>query len=241
MQAQRVEGPIFPTSTRHFNSNFSATNTVAVAQLGHQHQYPPNPSFLDSRNEPGLDIATQLSNCSQILQLNQVYAHIITTDHLGFNPAPFHWNNITRWPFSSRACEGCNRHVHEIRKCGFVPDGVTMVNQAKATEKTNLLMWNSLIDIGAVQEGRYYFDMMKTVYGITPKLQRYGCMVDLLGRAGLLEDARKMVEEMPMKPNSIVWGCLMGACEKYRHVEMAEWVAKHLQALEPWSDGAYVV
>lgn len=46
---------------------------------------------------------------------------------------------------------------------------------------------------------------------------------------------------MPMKPNSVVWGCLMGACEKYGNVDMAEWVAKHLQALEPWNDGAYVV
>lgn len=44
-----------------------------------------------------------------------------------------------------------------------------------------------------------------------------------------------------MKPNSVVWGCLMGACEKYGNVDMAEWVAKHLQELEPGNDGVYVV
>ncbi|KAK7251533.1 hypothetical protein RIF29_34822 [Crotalaria pallida] len=221
----------------------------------------------------------------------------------------------------------------EMRRRGFKPDGVTMVSltsacgsigdlglalqlhkcffQVEDAGKTDILMWNSLIDMygkcgrmdlanrvfatmeernvsswtsmivgyamhghvkealecfsfmreagvkpnyvtfigvlsacvhgGTVQEGRYYFDMMKNVYGITPQLQHYGCMVDLLGRAGLLDEARKMVEEMPMKPNSIVWGCLMGACEKHGNVDMAEWVAKHLQALEPWSDGSYVV
>ncbi|XP_050897342.1 pentatricopeptide repeat-containing protein At1g77170, mitochondrial [Lathyrus oleraceus] len=220
-----------------------------------------------------------------------------------------------------------------MRRRGFEPDGITMVSvtsacgsvgdlylalqlhkfvfQAKASEKTDLLMLNSLVDMygkcgrmdlafkvfaemegrnvsswtsmivgyavhghvkealdcfrcmresgvkpnyvtfvgvlsacvhgGTVQEGRFYFDMMKNVYGITPQLQHFGCMVDLLGRAGLFDDARRMVEEMPMKPNSVVWGCLMGACEKYGNVDMAEWVAEHLQALEPSNEGVYVV
>lgn len=44
-----------------------------------------------------------------------------------------------------------------------------------------------------------------------------------------------------MKPNVVVWGCLMGACEKHRNVKMGEWVAKHLQEMEPWNDGVYVV
>ncbi|CAL0330990.1 unnamed protein product [Lupinus luteus] len=104
----------------------------------------------------------------------------------------------------------------------------------EGTPMNLLLLWT-------VQDERYYFKMMRNLYGITPQLQHYGCMVDLLGRAGLLDEARKMVEEMPMKPNSIVWGCLMGACEKHGNVDMVEWVAKHLQELEPWSDGSYVV
>ncbi|KAF2285236.1 hypothetical protein GH714_039083 [Hevea brasiliensis] len=66
-------------------------------------------------------------------------------------------------------------------------------------------------------------------------------MVDLLGRVGLLKEAREIVEGMPMKPNVVIWGCLMGACEKYGDVKMGEWVAKHLQELEPWNDGVYVV
>jgi pentatricopeptide repeat protein len=82
---------------------------------------------------------------------------------------------------------------------------------------------------------------MKNVNGIMPQLQHYGCMVDLLGRAGLFEEAREMIEGMPMKANSVVWGCLMGACEKYGNVKIGEWVAKHLRESEPWNDGVYVV
>ncbi|KAL2555218.1 Pentatricopeptide repeat-containing protein [Forsythia ovata] len=94
---------------------------------------------------------------------------------------------------------------------------------------------------GTVKDGNYYFDMMKNVYGIMPMLQHYGCMVDLLGRAGMLDKAKEMVENMPMKANVVIWGCLMGACEKYGNVKMGEWVAKHLIELEPWNDGVYVV
>jgi pentatricopeptide repeat protein len=117
-----------------------------------------------------------------------------------------------------------------MRESGVKPNYVTFIGVLSAC-----------VHGGTVQEGRFYFDMMKNVYGITPQLQHYGCMVDLLGRAGLFDDARRMVEEMPMKPNSVVWGCLMGACEKHGNVDMAEWVAEHLQALEPWNEGVYVV
>lgn len=94
---------------------------------------------------------------------------------------------------------------------------------------------------GKVQEGRHYFDMMQSVYGIRPHLQHYGCMVDLLGRAAHFDEARRMIEVMPMKPNSAIFGCLLGGCEMHGNVEVGEWVAKHLQELEPWNDGAYVV
>ena len=94
---------------------------------------------------------------------------------------------------------------------------------------------------GKVQEGKHFFHIMKNVYQIMPQLPHYGCMVDLLGRAGLLEEAGDIIEGMPMKANVVVWGCLMGACEKFGNVKMGEWVAKHLLELEPWNDGVYVV
>ncbi|XP_057967888.1 pentatricopeptide repeat-containing protein At1g77170, mitochondrial [Malania oleifera] len=117
-----------------------------------------------------------------------------------------------------------------MRDARIVPNHVTFVGVLSAC-----------VHGGMVGEGKYYFAMMKNVYGIAPSVQHYGCMVDLLGRAGLLDEARDMVERMPAKTNSVIWGCLMGACEKYENVKMGEWVAKHLLELEPWNDGVYVV
>lgn len=119
---------------------------------------------------------------------------------------------------------------HHMRDAGVRPNHVTFVGVLSAC-----------VHGGRVQEGKHYFKMMKDEYGIAPMLQHYGCMVDLLGRGGLLEEARVMVEGMPMKANVVIWGCLMGACEKHGAVKMGEWVSKHLLQLEPWNDGVYVV
>lgn len=117
-----------------------------------------------------------------------------------------------------------------MREAGVRPSHVTFIGVLSAC-----------VHGGAVQEGKHYFNMMTEVYRQAPRMQHYGCMVDLLGRAGLLEEAREMVEGMPMKANVIIWGCLLGACEKYGNVKMGEWVAGHLLELEPWNDGVFVV
>ncbi|XP_071697051.1 pentatricopeptide repeat-containing protein At1g77170, mitochondrial [Rutidosis leptorrhynchoides] len=117
-----------------------------------------------------------------------------------------------------------------MREASVRPNGVTFVGVLSAC-----------VHGGLVQEGKHYFSMMKNEYGIEPWLQHYGCMVDLFGRCGLLDEAREMINKMPMDANVVIWGCLMGACEKYGNVKMGEWVAKHLQEMEPWNDGVYVV
>ncbi|KAG8367354.1 hypothetical protein BUALT_Bualt16G0063400 [Buddleja alternifolia] len=120
-------------------------------------------------------------------------------------------------------CFGC------MREAGIRPNHVTFVGVLSAC-----------VHGGMVQEGKYYFNTMINVFGIRPMLPHYGCMVDLLGRAGLLDEAKLMVESMPMKANVVIWGCLMGACEKYGNVKMGEWVGTHLVELEPGNDGVFV-
>lgn len=117
-----------------------------------------------------------------------------------------------------------------MREAGVRPNHVTFVGVLSAC-----------VHGGMVEEGKHYFRIMKTEYQIAPSLQHYGCIVDLLGRAGLLVKAKEVVDGMPMKPNVVILGCLLGACEKHGNVKMGEWVAKHLLELEPWNDGVYVV
>ncbi|KAL5729483.1 putative pentatricopeptide repeat-containing protein [Ranunculus cassubicifolius] len=94
---------------------------------------------------------------------------------------------------------------------------------------------------GMVDEGRELFVQMISEHGIEPNVSHYGCMVDLLGRAGELKEAQELINNMPMKPNSIVWGALLGACRVHKDAELAEMAARKILELEPENGAVYVL
>ncbi|XP_027174152.1 pentatricopeptide repeat-containing protein At5g66520-like [Coffea eugenioides] len=116
------------------------------------------------------------------------------------------------------------------REKNVAPDYITFVNLLSACAHS-----------GLVDEGKYYFRYMTEVYGIEPGMEHYGCMVDLLGRAGLLEEARKVIDEMPMRPDVGVLGALLGACKIHGNIELGEEIAKQVIELEPSNSGRYVL
>lgn len=94
---------------------------------------------------------------------------------------------------------------------------------------------------GQVDRARKYFKLMKEVYKIEPSIEHYGCFVDVLGRAGLIEEAAEVVRSMPIQPDSPLWGSLLSACVRYRNVEVAEWAAQNLIRSEPDNTSAHVL
>nr|CAN67095.1 hypothetical protein VITISV_016806 [Vitis vinifera] len=92
-----------------------------------------------------------------------------------------------------------------------------------------------------VDEGFDYFKRMKEEYGIVPKIEHYGCMVDLLGRAGLVKQAHEFIQNMPMQPNAVVWRTLLGACTIHGHLALGEVARAQLLQLEPKHSGDYVL
>lgn len=94
---------------------------------------------------------------------------------------------------------------------------------------------------GLLEEGQGFFRRMVEEYKIEPNVKHYGCMVDLLSRCGLVEEAYWMIKEMPIKPNEVLWKTLLGACRLYGNVELAESAFRELAALGPMSDAEYVI
>ncbi|GJT35308.1 pentatricopeptide repeat-containing protein [Tanacetum coccineum] len=86
---------------------------------------------------------------------------------------------------------------------------------------------------GLVDEGERHFKNMKNVYNIEPNIKHYGCMVDLLGRAGRLYEAEELIKSMPMKADVVIWGTLLAASRNYGNVEMGERAAESLAKAEP--------
>lgn len=91
-----------------------------------------------------------------------------------------------------------------------------------------------------VDEGLQYFDAMKRKFGIDPKIEHFGCVVDLLVRAGLIDQGLKFIRYMPFKANAAIWGALFNACRVYKNVEVGEIVARWLIRDEPWNGAIYM-
>ncbi|XP_010537149.1 PREDICTED: putative pentatricopeptide repeat-containing protein At5g52630 [Tarenaya hassleriana] len=93
---------------------------------------------------------------------------------------------------------------------------------------------------GLVEEGRYYFDLMK-IHGIEPLAQHYASLVDLLGRAGKLEEALDIINKMPIEPTESIWGAFLTGCRIHKNTKLAAFAADKIFGLGPVSSGMYVL
>ncbi|KAM7274998.1 hypothetical protein ACFE04_016864 [Oxalis oulophora] len=128
---------------------------------------------------------------------------------------------------ASEALEIFNKMIN----AGVRPNYITFVSVLAACSHAGLLT-----------EGRYWFNKMTHEFSIEPGIEHYGCMVDLLGRAGQLNEAYNLVQvKMKVKPDFIIWGSLLGACRVHRNVELGEICAQKLFELDPKHSGYYVL
>eukprot|EP01018_Ginkgo_biloba_P019690 Gb_04886 [translate_table: standard] len=118
----------------------------------------------------------------------------------------------------------------QMQQTGMEPNHITFVCVLSACSHA-----------GLVNEGWQYFDCMIQDYHITPRVEHYTCMVDLLGRAGHLDEAEEFIEKMPLEPGASVWGALLGACRIHCNIELGEHVAAHLFDLDPELAGFYAL
>ncbi|KAJ4958450.1 hypothetical protein NE237_025561 [Protea cynaroides] len=118
----------------------------------------------------------------------------------------------------------------EMKRAGVRPDDVSFIGLLSACSHS-----------GMVEEGQHYFDSMRSEFAIEPKIEHYGCMVDLFGRAGLVRKALAFVQEMPIEPNPIIWRTLVNACQVHEELELSESISKQLIGTEPMHGSNYVL
>ncbi|XP_010274610.1 PREDICTED: pentatricopeptide repeat-containing protein At1g32415, mitochondrial [Nelumbo nucifera] len=95
---------------------------------------------------------------------------------------------------------------------------------------------------GMVDRGWDLFNSMFTEHAIQPGVEHYVCMIDLLGRAGKIQEAEEFVLKLPFKPGIAIWGALLGACGLGRkNIEIARHAAQRLLEIDPLNAPAHVL
>ncbi|GAV77581.1 PPR domain-containing protein/PPR_2 domain-containing protein/PPR_3 domain-containing protein/DYW_deaminase domain-containing protein [Cephalotus follicularis] len=108
-----------------------------------------------------------------------------------------------------------------------------MMEEAKPDDLTLMAVLNACSHTGLVDQGCHYFYNLESVYGLTPKIEHYACMVDILGRAGRLEEAEMLIKKMPIPPNEVVFGSLLASCSVHGKFEQGEGILKELIQMDP--------
>jgi len=111
----------------------------------------------------------------------------------------------------------------------------------KADANTFVTLLSACSHAGLVDEGVNLFDTMFEKYGVVPQLYHFACMVDMLGRAGHILEANKLINNMPMEPDYVVWSAFLGACRKHGEINLARLAATKLKELDPENSLGYVL
>ncbi|KAG6382641.1 hypothetical protein SASPL_157679 [Salvia splendens] len=122
------------------------------------------------------------------------------------------------------------RYFTRMVEDGMKPDGVTILGVLVGCSHS-----------GMISEAKSIFAKMESAYGVPRELKHYGCMADLLARAGMIREAVEMIRGMPMGGDVFVWGGLLGGCKIHGDVEVAEEAAKHVMRVKPEDGSVYSV
>ncbi|XWS47093.1 hypothetical protein CRYUN_Cryun14cG0123900 [Craigia yunnanensis] len=122
-------------------------------------------------------------------------------------------------------------------KCGSIDMAVQVF---KRISKLNTITWSAIIGgscnachAGLVEEGCLFFNHMVNVVGFEPRLEHYGCTVDVLGRAGLLKEGEQFILNMPRTPDDVIWKALLGVCKMHGNIEMGDRMDRILMNMAP--------
>lgn len=140
------------------------------------------------------------------------------------------WNSIIAAYGNHGLLTECVHFFEKMLGNSFQPDHVTFLAVISACGHA-----------GKIDDGIHYFHCMTEKFSISARMEHYGCMVDLFGRAGRLTEAYETVKNMPFPPDAGIWGTLLGASRVHGNVELAEVASRHLLELDPENSGYHIL
>ena len=178
---------------------------------------------LESDVRVGNAFVNMYAKCGSIKDARQLFDKMVKRDVIS-------WNVMIVGLAQHGCCQDALQCFEQMRRAGIRPDEVTFVGVLSACTHS-----------GLVDECRRHFSSLSEEYGIVPTIEHYGCMVDLLGRAGHLDEAENVIKNMPLEAGVEIWGALLGACRNHCNIKLAEHAAEQCIKLEPENAGVYVL
>ncbi|KAG9456663.1 hypothetical protein H6P81_001171 [Aristolochia fimbriata] len=175
------------------------------------------------------DLAINTSLLDMYVKTGDTNSALRVFDGLGQKDVKTWTSMITGFGMHGHGKEALQLFKDMVRD-GVMPDYITYIG-----------VLFSCSHAGLVEEGRQHFNSMRKEYGITPSIEHYGCMVDLLSRRGYLAEAETMIASMPVQPNTAIWGALLRGCETYGNADIAKRVGDQITQLNPHGNGIYVL
>lgn len=113
-------------------------------------------------------------------------------------------------------------------------------NGVEPTDVTFLSLLHACSHVGLLHKGMEFLESMEKTYGMSPRMEHYACIVDMLGRAGLLQEAKEFIEGLQVKPDALVWQALLGACSIYGNIDVGMYAAEELAQAAPDSPVPFI-
>ncbi|CAM6051402.1 unnamed protein product, partial [Sphagnum compactum] len=172
----------------------------------------------------GSSLIDMYTKCGSIEDAQRVFNRMVTPDVIA-------WTAMLRGHAMHGRGREAIQHFEQMGQDGVEIDDVTFIALLSACNHS-----------GLVEEGLHCFESMGSVYSIPATVKHYACMVDLLGRAGHLQEAQDLIKSGPgSAEDAAVWRSLLGACRIHGDVELGEKIAIRVIELDPGNDAAYVL
>jgi pentatricopeptide repeat protein len=210
-------------NTVAFSCLLSALASLAMLNQGLQaHAYAVNMGWIfDSAVHASL--VTMYAKCGRLAEAHRVFSCIS-------NPSLIATNSMITAFAQHGFAEDAFKLFNRMQYDGQRPNHVTFLGILTACARA-----------GLVQQGYNYFETMRSAYGIQPDPDHYTCMVDLLGRAGFLNEALEMINSMPQKDYPDAWAALLSSSSLHSNLDLAKLAAQRLLEIDPYDATAYTV
>ncbi|XP_021747378.1 pentatricopeptide repeat-containing protein At3g03580-like [Chenopodium quinoa] len=192
----------------------AVANLAAVAQGRHLHGYVQKVG-LTHHIFVGSALIDMYSKCGMVEDAHKLFSEMPEKNAVS-------WNSMIAGFAQNGYSDKALHLFHEMVSCGVLPTSGTFVGVLLAC-----------FHAGLVQEGRRYLQLMESHYGVSPSVEHYSCMVNLLGHAGYVKEAEEFLLSSPFKGDYEMWKSLLTSCEAHRDFDVAARVAEYCLHLNP--------